>query len=138
MFRPSSVVLQGAVGQGKERLKSLFPDAPLQLATPRLDLHAPQAEFGPLFVESVNLSLSGLKHIGWAQMTRAAEWGAEFMAHSRELMVSGDCLTHHAFERQIGDGLGAYVGRIDLHIWDFEAPRCEVGYVGDVRTDGGG
>ena len=50
--------------------------APLQLATPRLDLHAPRAEFGPLFVESLNLSLPGLKHVGWAQKARATEWDA--------------------------------------------------------------
>ena len=60
------------------------------------------------------------------------------MVHGRELMVSGDCLVDHAFERRIGEGLGAYVGRINLHSWDFEAPRCEVGQVGDVRTAGRG
>ena len=109
-----------------------------QLSTPHLILHAPRLEFGPLFVESLNLSLPGLRHIGWAQRARATEWGAEFMAHGQELMASGDCLIYHAFEREAGDGLGAYVGRIDLHSWDFEAPRCEVGYVGDVRTSGRG
>ena len=112
--------------------------APLQFSTPRLDLPAPRPEFGPLFVESLNLSLPGLKHIGWAQKARATEWGAEFMAHGRDLMASGDCLIYHAFVREVEGALGAYVGRIDLHSWDFEAPRCEVGYVGDVRTAGRG
>jgi len=27
---------------------------------------------------------------------------------------------------------------VDLHSWDFATPRCEVGYVGDVRTAGRG
>ncbi len=31
-----------------------------------------------------------------------------------------------------------YVGRIDLHSWDFDAPRCEIGYMSDVRTRGRG
>ena len=108
--------------------------APDRLVTARLDLLAPRPEFGPVFVESLNLSLPGLGHIGWAQTARTLDWGATFMAHGQELIAAGDCLIFHAFER----ASGAYVGRIDLHSWDFEAPRCEVGYVGDVRTAGRG
>ncbi len=33
---------------------------------------------------------------------------------------------------------GEFVGRIDLHSWDFAVPRCEIGYMGDVRTQGKG
>jgi RimJ/RimL family protein N-acetyltransferase len=33
---------------------------------------------------------------------------------------------------------GPYVGRIDLHSWDFDVPRCEIGYMADVRTQGTG
>ena len=108
--------------------------APKQLPTARLDLHAPRPEFGPAFVESLNLSLPVLTHIGWAQKARHTDWGTTFMAHGIELIAAGDCLIYYAFER----ASGAYVGRIDLHSWDFEAPRCEVGYVGDVRTAGRG
>ena len=112
--------------------------APFQLTTDRLDLHAPRPEFGPLFVESLNLSLPGLNHIGWAQKARTTEWGATFMRHGVELIAAGDCLIYYAFERGSGVDPGRYIGRIDLHSWDFEAPRCEVGYVGDVRTAGRG
>jgi RimJ/RimL family protein N-acetyltransferase len=113
--------------------------APAQLLTPRLELHAPRPEFGPLFVESLNLSLPGLRHIAWAQSARTLDWGTRFMQHGQELVQTGDCLIFHAFERpSAGQPLGAYVGRIDLHSWDFDAPRCEVGYVGDVRIAGRG
>jgi len=113
--------------------------APERLRTPRLELHAPRPEFGPLFVESLNLSLPGLRHIGWAQSERTLDWGTRFMQHGQELIESGDCLIFHAFVRATpAQPLGAYVGRIDLHSWDFDAPRCEVGYVGDVRTAGRG
>ena len=112
--------------------------APAQLATARLDLHAPRPEFGPLFVESLNLSLPGLRHIGWAQKARDTEWGATFMQHGTELIAAGDCLIYYAFECASGADPGQYVGRVDLHSWDFEAPRCEVGYVGDVRSGGRG
>ena len=104
------------------------------LSSPRLDLHAPRPEFGPLFVESINLSLPGLSYIAWAQKERNIDWGTHFMAHGAELIAAGDCLIYYAFER----ASGAYVGRIDLHSWDFDAPRCEVGYVGDGRTAGRG
>lgn len=113
--------------------------APSQLHTPRLELHAPRPEFGPLFVDSLNLSLPGLRHIGWAQTARTLDWGTRFMQEGQEFVRAGDCLIFHAFERATaGQPLGAYVGRIDLHSWDFEAPRCEVGYVGDIRTAGRG
>jgi len=108
--------------------------APTQLTTPRLDLHAPRPEFGPLFVESLNLSLPGLTYIGWAQKVRSTDWGTTFMAHGVELIAACDCLIYYAFERTSG----TYVGRVDLHSWDFEAPRCEVGYVGDARSAGRG
>jgi len=108
--------------------------APTQLTTPRLDLHAPRPEFGPLFVESLNLSLPGLTYIGWAQKVRSTDWGTTFMVHGVELIAACDCLIYYAFERTSG----TYVGRVDLHSWDFEAPRCEVGYVGDARSAGRG
>ena len=114
--------------------QSDLPFAPTQLSTPALDLHAPRPEFGPLFVESLNLSLPGLRHIAWAQAARSLDWGTHFMQHGQELIAAGECLIFHAFER----ASGAYVGRIDLHSWDFDAPRCEVGYVGDVRSAGRG
>jgi RimJ/RimL family protein N-acetyltransferase len=108
--------------------------APRSLATPRLRLQAPEADIAPVFVESLNVSLPGLRYIAWAQVERAFDWGEEFIRRDIEWAGKGEGLVYYAFE---SDG-GAYVGRIDLHSWDFGAPRCEVGYVGDVRTAGRG
>ena len=107
--------------------------APELLRTARLDLHAPRPEFGPLFVASLNRSLPGLGCIGWAQHARTVQWGVDFMVRGRELVAAGHDLIYYAFERD-----GAYVGRIDLHSWDFNVPRCEIGYVGDVLSAGRG
>ena len=90
------------------------------------------------FEKPIVLSLPGLGHIGWAQKARDTEWGATFMQQGQALVASGDCLIYYAFERGAGAGPGRYVGRIDLHSWDFEVPRCEVGSVGDVRSAGRG
>ncbi len=108
--------------------------APRELHTPRLRLHAPRAEFAAVFVESLNHSLPGLQYIGWGQHSQTLAWAQQFMAGGVALINEGDCLIFHAFER----AGGGYVGRIDLHSWDFDAPRCEVGYVGDSRVQGRG
>ena len=108
--------------------------APRQLHTQRLVLHAPRLEFAPLFVESLNTSLPGLSYIGWGQRVQTLEWAERFMAGGLTYVEDGDCLIFYAFE----SGGGRYVGRVDLHSWDFDTPRCEVGYVGDVRVQGCG
>jgi RimJ/RimL family protein N-acetyltransferase len=69
-------------------------------------------------------------------------WAQRFVAGGWDYVERGEDLIFYAFERQsaAGEGteLGRYVGRVDLHSWHFETPRCEVGYVGDVRTQGQG
>ena len=108
--------------------------APRRIDSARLVLHAPQPEWAPAFVRSLNLSLPGLAFISWAQTARALEWGDEFLRHDIEWAGRGEGLVFYAFER----AHSAYVGRVDLHSWDYSSPRCEVGYVGDARTAGRG
>ena len=108
--------------------------APRELLTPRLHLLGPRPEHAAVFVESLNLSLPGLRFISWGREAHDLVWAERFMQNALLFVETGDCLVFHAFVREGG----AYVGRIDLHSWDFDAPRCEVGYVGDVRTAGRG
>ncbi len=108
--------------------------APRKLRTQRLVLHAPRPEFAALFVESLNTSLPGLGYIGWGQHGQTLEWAERFMAGGLAYVEEGDCLIFYAFDA----ASGSYVGRVDLHSWDFDTPRCEVGYVGDVRMQGCG
>jgi RimJ/RimL family protein N-acetyltransferase len=108
--------------------------APRELRSARLLLQAPRAAFAPVFVDSLNTSLPGLGYIGWGQKARTLEWAERFMAEGLAYVKEGDCLIFYAFEKDSG----RYVGRVDLHSWDFDAPRCEVGYVGDVRLQGRG
>lgn len=109
-------------------------NAPRRLDSPRLVLHAPRPEWAAVLVESLNLSLPGLRYISWAQTVRALEWGEKFLRQDSDWAARGEGLVFYAFEKSSG----AYVGRIDLHSWDFDAPRCEIGYVGDIRTAGRG
>ena len=108
--------------------------APRELRAARLVLQAPRPEFAPVFVESLNTSLPGLGYIGWGQQPQTLAWAERFMAGGLGYVEEGDCLIFYAFE----SASGRYVGRVDLHSWDFHVPRCEVGYVGDVRMQGRG
>jgi RimJ/RimL family protein N-acetyltransferase len=114
--------------------RSHLAQAPRELRSTRLVLHAPRPEFAPIFVESLNTSLPGLGFIAWGQRVRTLQWAQQFMADGLAMVEAGECLIFYAFEQ----ASGLYAGRVDLHSWDFDAPRCEVGYVGDIRRRGEG
>jgi RimJ/RimL family protein N-acetyltransferase len=111
--------------------------APRELRTPRLLLCAPRPEFAGPFVESLNRSLPALAHIAWAQQLQTLQWADRFMRGGAEMVAAGEDLIFYVFLHG-SDAQAGYVGRIDLHSWDFDAPRCEVGYVGDIRHAGRG
>jgi RimJ/RimL family protein N-acetyltransferase len=49
-------------------------------------------------------------------------------------VAAGSEIIYNVFE----SATNAYVGRIDLHSFDADAPRCEIGYMADPRTQGRG
>jgi RimJ/RimL family protein N-acetyltransferase len=103
--------------------------APRRLDTPRLRLEAPSRAHAAAVLDSTNVSLPTLGFIAWAQRPWTLEKAIDFCEHGLRMVDAGDCLIFNAFRRDDG----AFVGRVDLHTFDFEAPRAEVGYVGDVR-----
>jgi RimJ/RimL family protein N-acetyltransferase len=105
-----------------------------QLATSRLRLECSGIEHAQAFCEALNASLPELRWIGWAQQLRELAWAERFCASDRAYVERGEGLVFQAFEAASGH----YVGRIDLHTFDFDAPRCEVGYVADTRRAGRG
>ncbi|MBT9599487.1 MAG: GNAT family N-acetyltransferase [Vitreoscilla sp.] len=108
--------------------------APRHIDTPRLRLEAPARHHAPAVHDSVNTSLSTLGFIAWAQAPWTLERAERFCDGGLKMVDAGECLVFNAFRRDDG----AFVGRIDLHTFDFEAPRAEIGYVGDVRQAGQG
>ena len=109
-------------------------DAPRLLWSQRLRLESPEEHHAEAFVESLNRSLPAMAFITWAQQAHDTEWALEFCRRDRSFVSSGQGLVFNAFLREGG----AFVGRVDLHTFDFQAPRCEIGYVGDVRQQGRG
>ncbi len=108
--------------------------APRRIDTPRLRLESPRPDHAPAFVESLNASLHTLGYIAWAQIARDLPWAIAFCQRASAFVESGDALIFYAFEIRSA----RYVGSVDLHTFDFEAPRCEIGYVGDARHAGRG
>jgi len=116
--------------------------APDQRRTARLLLRVPGPADGALLMDSFNASLPAYRFIHWAQrrsgpftLQEAADLGGRLLGYHR----SGSSL-HYLVLRtaEAGAEAGAVVGLIDLHSFDFEAPRVELGYVGDVRQAGRG
>jgi RimJ/RimL family protein N-acetyltransferase len=107
--------------------------APRQLRTPRLRLESAREHHAPAMFESLQASLADWRFIDWARPEHGLPWAQDFCRRSRASMEAGEDLTFHAFLED-----GRHLGRIDLHSFDFDAPRCEIGYVADSRLRGRG
>lgn len=108
--------------------------APKLLSTARLRMEFPRPEHAATVMESVNASLPSLKFVGWGQVAFDAERARRFCERDAQRVSVGECLIYFAFEARSG----AFVGNLDLHSFDFEVPRCEIGYVADSRCVGRG
>lgn len=84
--------------------------------------------------ESLIASKSSLGFIAWSKHAGDLAWATHFCEQGAGYVERGEDLIFHAFRREDH----AYVGRVDLHSFDFEAPRGEIGYVGDLRVSGQG
>jgi len=108
--------------------------APRELATARLRLESPREAHAPAFLDSLLRTLPALRFVGWGQAARDLPWAFDFCIGGERLFNEGECVIFNAFRQDDG----RYIGRIDLHTFDFEAPRCEIGYVGDEASAGQG
>lgn len=100
-------------------------------------LERPRPDHAAVVRDSVAASLGALSFIDWGQHAFDDERALRFCAKDAELVATGEALIWFAFERQ-GDGPGHFVGNLDLHSFDFDVPRCQIGYVGDLRRAGRG
>jgi RimJ/RimL family protein N-acetyltransferase len=112
--------------------------APRRLLTPRLVLETPRLEHAAAVMASINASLPELRFIDWGQHAVDRIWADAFARRGERFVADGEALIYYAFERGRRDERGAFVGNLDLHSFDFEAPRCEIGYVADSAHAGRG
>ena len=114
--------------------KSHLIAAPRSLRTPRLYLEAPSVQHAQQIADFLNASLPSWSFISWPRFTRDLAWAQTFCARGLQYVEDGENLIFNVFRE---DG-GALIGRIDFHSMDFEAPRAEIGYVGDPLHAGQG
>jgi len=108
--------------------------APRRLFTRRLRLETPRIEHAEAVMASINASLPDLRFVAWAQRAVDLVWAQSFTRRGERFVDEGDALIYYAFERETG----AFAGNLDLHHFEFEVPRCQIGYVADSRHAGRG
>ena len=108
--------------------------APRELLTPRLRLESGRLAHAPALMAAINASLPDLHFIAWGQRPADLAWAEAFSLRGERYIDEGDCLIYNAFLLDDGD----FVGRLDLHTFDLETPRAEIGYVADSRQAGRG
>ncbi len=108
--------------------------APRFIQTPRLRLEAPNVQHAAQIADLLNASLPSWPFINWPRFTRDLAWAQSFCARGLQYVDDGENLIFNVFR----EDSGALIGRIDFHSFDFEAPRAEIGYVGDPRHAGQG
>ena len=107
-----------------------------ELRTPRLRLAAPAPAHAAALMALVNRNLPTLGYIAWAQQPWTLARAQRFCARALGFVDAGEDLVFHVFA---GHGPDApLIGRIDLHSFDLEVPRAEIGYVADAAVQGQG
>ena len=114
--------------------KSAISGAPRLLQTPRLRLEAPSLLHAQQLANFLNASLPHWPFISWPRFTRELAWAETFCARGLQYVEDGEDLIFNVF---LSEG-GALIGRIDFHSFHYEAPRAEIGYVGDPQRAGQG
>jgi RimJ/RimL family protein N-acetyltransferase len=123
-----------ARGPAALNAQTLVERAPRRFETPRLRLEWPRAEHAAAVRDSINASLGALRFVKWGQRPFDDEDARRFCEADAARVLEGQCLIYFAFERDSG----RFVGNLDLHTFDFDVPRCQIGYVGDLRLAGRG
>jgi RimJ/RimL family protein N-acetyltransferase len=117
-----------------EQLTEALKKVPREIRTPRTSLRAPTLDLVDMRIDWIRASHDALEFIpGWRKNLDpdVAKRSIERDVRTAE---NGEEVIYNVFE----NSTGAFVGRLDLHTWDAEAPRCELGYAGDVRHIGRG
>jgi RimJ/RimL family protein N-acetyltransferase len=113
-----------------EKLKA----APREMHTPRTVLRAPSLDQIPVRMSWAVASSASLDFVARWRKSADVEVATRSAHSEMRAVEAGEELIYNVFEKDTN----AYVGRIDLHSWDADAPRCEIGYMADAPTSGRG
>ena len=119
--------------------------APREWRSSRLLLRVPQAGDAQRLMDSFNLSMPAYRFIHWAHRRHFRPFTLEetqaLVVRLQGYHAAGESLHYLALRAPCGpaassaqgEGPGDVVGLLDLHSFDFDAPRAELGYTGDIR-----
>jgi RimJ/RimL family protein N-acetyltransferase len=113
-----------------EKLKA----APRQIFTARTVLRGPSLDQIPVRMAWAAASIATLDFVARWRETVDVEVATLSATSEIGAVEAGEELIYNVFEKDTN----VFVGRVDLHSWDADAPRCEIGYMADVRTSGRG
>jgi RimJ/RimL family protein N-acetyltransferase len=117
-----------------EQLTDKIKVAPREIFTARTRLTTPSPDQIPVRMAWAAASSDSLEFLPWWRKSAELERATKSAESEMRAVESGEEITYNVFEI----ATGAYVGRMDLHSWDADAPRCEIGYMADTRTSGRG
>jgi RimJ/RimL family protein N-acetyltransferase len=105
---------------------------PRELETDHLRLVESDPAFAPQLAAAMQTSTADLAFASdWRE---AADPAVAERALLKSLELADVDVVRHAFLRKTGE----YVSRLDLHSWDVETPRCEIGYIANSQMTGRG
>ena len=108
--------------------------APRSFTTARTRLEAPSLAQVPVRMAWAQASGPMLGFVPWWRRSVDEAVAIRSAQSEMDKVALGEDVIYNVYELETG----AFVGRIDLHTWDFETPRCEIGYMADARTQGRG
>jgi RimJ/RimL family protein N-acetyltransferase len=104
-----------------DRLKA----APTEVRLSRLCLRWPEPDTAALRTQAINAALPFLNPwVWWTEQPLNEARVLERTLEAREAFAQGRFQIWHLWSLETG----AFLGGIDLHSWDLDVPRCQLGY----------
>jgi RimJ/RimL family protein N-acetyltransferase len=117
-----------------DQLTQSIKNIPREIVTARTTLRAAALDMLETRLAWVQTNTDHLDYVlGWRK-NLDPEVAKRSIERDVRTVESGEEVIYNVFETNSNQ----YVGRIDLHTWDAEVPRCEIGYMADSRTSGKG
>jgi RimJ/RimL family protein N-acetyltransferase len=109
---------------------------PAELVLDTVVLRTPDESFADEFAAGIAASLPDMRFVWQARAVADPLVAADSLRRSalRQAAEEPDELIRHVFEV----GSGRWVARLNLHSWDPEVPRCELGYMANSQLTGRG
>jgi RimJ/RimL family protein N-acetyltransferase len=117
-----------------EELTQLILSTPRTFETNRTRLETPSLAQVPARMAWAEAAHDQLQFTYWWRKSVAKDVAERSAQSEINAVNAGSEIIYNVFEK----ATNAYVGRIDLHSFDADAPRCEIGYMADPRTQGRG